>query len=327
MTILKPTAIIKPFCTAGDKVLPSVGADSLKANQQTGFPVSQSTILPIGETVKRPEMNGVFNLYSQFILWLTSGGQSTFEQAVSDENGGYPINVILFDFASKKYVRSLHDNNTANFVVTPSLINGVDWEFFLLASDNTWTGANTFEDNLFFTGTAFGSGVLGETGLHLRSTVDTGLRIFYGNGFLGGAPIRGFNSTSEGFGLNFLGGGNGVFYEKNNSEIATLADIDEVRSLLFGIDQTWQNVTGSRSFGVQFINATEKPIALSVLCILPNSSSTALLLIDGAARALFANNGGAGTQITVFSVIEPNTSYEITGSNGAVLNLWTELRA
>lgn len=129
MAITKPTAITKPFSVNGDYVLPPTSPDSFQANQDTGFPPSQSVILPAGTPVKRDELNGVFKLYSQFILWLTAGGQSTFEQSISDANSGYPKETVLWCKSINGYLVSLIDNNTANFVTTPSYINdNINWK-------------------------------------------------------------------------------------------------------------------------------------------------------------------------------------------------------
>jgi len=40
MSLTAPNPIIKPFCNTGTQVAPPVGADSLVANQETGFPDS-----------------------------------------------------------------------------------------------------------------------------------------------------------------------------------------------------------------------------------------------------------------------------------------------
>ena len=125
MAIIKPSAITKPFCNSGDKVSPPNGADTYKANQETGFPNSQSVALPLGTPVERDEMNGLLNLYTQFILWLTAGGQPTFEQSISDQNGGYPAGIILYNNSNHTFQRSLIDNNTANFITTPSYLNDI----------------------------------------------------------------------------------------------------------------------------------------------------------------------------------------------------------
>lgn len=128
MSLTAPNPIIKPFCNTGTQVAPPVGADSLVANQETGFPDSQATPLPIGTEVQQNEMNGVLRLYTSLLLWLNSGGQFTFNQAFSDANNGYALDNILWCASNSTFQRSLVANNTANFVTTPSYINdGINW--------------------------------------------------------------------------------------------------------------------------------------------------------------------------------------------------------
>ena len=128
MAITKPTAITKAFASNGDYVLLPANPDTYQANQDTGFPRSQEIALPEGTTVKRNEINGIFNLYSQYILWLSSGGQPTFEQIISDAHNGYSKNVVLWCESIKDFLISLKDNNTANFITNPNYINdNVHW--------------------------------------------------------------------------------------------------------------------------------------------------------------------------------------------------------
>lgn len=129
MPVQKPQLISKPFAANGDRILPPNSASALVANQDTGYPERQQQPLDEnGLPVNRAETNGNFNLYSQHILWVETGGQYTFEQEISDEIGGYNINSILWCASNNTYQRSLTNNNTANFVTNPEYINdGTNW--------------------------------------------------------------------------------------------------------------------------------------------------------------------------------------------------------
>lgn len=128
MSLTPPNPIIKPFCNSGTQVTPPVGADTFVANQETGFPDSQATPLPVGTEVQQDQMNGVLKLYTSLILWLNSGGQFTFNQTFSDANNGYAKDNILWCESTSSFQRSLIDNNTANFVTNPSYIDdGIHW--------------------------------------------------------------------------------------------------------------------------------------------------------------------------------------------------------
>lgn len=124
-----PDPIIKPFSNTGDNAAPPLGPISTAANQETGFPILESTPLNAGGIpVTREEFNGALNFYTKQILALASGWTPTFNQAVSDEQGGYPLGAILYDVASNSYQRSLIDNNTFNFITNASYLNdGIHW--------------------------------------------------------------------------------------------------------------------------------------------------------------------------------------------------------
>lgn len=128
MSLTPPNPIIKPFCNSGTQITPPVGADTFVANQETGFPDSQATPLPVGTEVQQDQINGILKFYTSLILWLNSGGQFTFNQAFSDANNGYAKDNILWCESTSSFLRSLIDNNTANFVINPSYIDdGIHW--------------------------------------------------------------------------------------------------------------------------------------------------------------------------------------------------------
>lgn len=130
MTIIIPDPITKPYCNTGAKVTTPVGTSTTVANQETGFPPLQATPLNAGGIpVDIEQFNGVLNLYSQQIQALVSGAKFTFNQAVSDANGGYPLGIILYCESNNSYQKSLIANNTFNFVTTPSYIDdGINWK-------------------------------------------------------------------------------------------------------------------------------------------------------------------------------------------------------
>lgn len=130
MAIIIPDPIIKPFCNTGDKNLPPITTSTSVQNQETGIPPLQATKLGLGGIpVSREEFNGTMNFYTQQIQALVSGVQFTFNQAVSDENSGYPANVILYDFESGTQQLSLIPNNSFNFVTNRTYFNdGIHWK-------------------------------------------------------------------------------------------------------------------------------------------------------------------------------------------------------
>lgn len=140
----QPDPIVNAFAYDGDiDSLPPTDVDPDVANEQTGFPPSQSTPLGAGGfPVNRRQTNGVLSFYTNFTLWSQAGGQYTFESDIADA-GGYNAGMILYCASNQSYQVSLIDDNTANFVTTPSYVNdGVNW------LQLTNAGANTFSSTV-----------------------------------------------------------------------------------------------------------------------------------------------------------------------------------
>jgi hypothetical protein len=134
MPLAIPSVIGAPFCSAGtlgtDYVLPSAIASGTVVSQPNGVPIIQEQPLTAGGLpVSRKEWNGSVRFYSNFLVWLNAGGQFTFDAAVVAQ-GGYSVGMILFDYATNRQVISLINNNTNNFVSTPSFIDNTNWAYY-----------------------------------------------------------------------------------------------------------------------------------------------------------------------------------------------------
>ena len=129
-----PPVLLKPFANSGDKnTIPELATGTQRASLDEGFPPITSTPLSQGGIPpERADFNGLGNMLSTQYFYLQNGGKFTFNQDVSDAIGGYPQNSILqyLDTNTGEFyqVRSLINNNTYNFNVTPSYIDGLKWE-------------------------------------------------------------------------------------------------------------------------------------------------------------------------------------------------------
>lgn len=129
-----PPVLLKPFADSGDKNnIPETATGTQQASLDEGFP--PVTSLPLtqgGIPPERKDFNGLGNLLSKQYFYLQNGGRFTFNQDVSDAIGGYPQNATLWfkdEALGVNYpVTSLINNNTYNFVTTPSYIDGVKWK-------------------------------------------------------------------------------------------------------------------------------------------------------------------------------------------------------
>lgn len=91
-----------------------------------------------------------------------------------------------------------------------------------------------------------------------------------------------------------------------------------------GVNQTWQNVTASRSFGVTYTNTTGKPIMVAVTSY--NSATAAQNLSLYVNGIVTVNSGSSygGTAMSICVIIPNNVSYYFV-TNGSA-NKWFELR-
>lgn len=92
-----------------------------------------------------------------------------------------------------------------------------------------------------------------------------------------------------------------------------------------GYNQTWQNVTGSRSLGSTYTNSTGKPIAVSAYVDNLNAGTNIRInvngvIIDGSI------SGQNNFPSTVFGIIPVGATYSITSIGGGNLLRWVELR-
>ena len=150
--IIQPLAISQPVAVSGIKnTIPENATGSNLASIQEGFP-QKTMISPQdgGEPPYGQDFNGLFYLSTDQRVYTQNGGIITFNQDVSDAIGGYPQGAILDYYVSSTQsfskVVSLIDNNTNNFVTTPSYIDGVNWELL------NFGGANIDLSNLSETG-------------------------------------------------------------------------------------------------------------------------------------------------------------------------------
>lgn len=93
-----------------------------------------------------------------------------------------------------------------------------------------------------------------------------------------------------------------------------------------GINQTWQDVTSSRSSGVTYTNTTGKPIFIFIKGITGTGSNISLT-INGIAIGIFSTAGtGVLIDLPLPFVIPNGATYSCTSAPGATINKWLELR-
>lgn len=108
----------------------------------------------------------------------------------------------------------------------------------------------------------------------------------------------------------------------NSTKIATTAFVN---SLVPGVTQTWQIVTGSRAFGTTYTNNTGRQIEVKVLASTTIGSSNVTCTISGVAVPFGAwYSEGTFTNFVGHATIPAGATYNIA-SPGTLVS-WAELR-
>lgn len=147
---MKSTDIVQPLAMASvfaEDVYSSSGTTNFEIPAATsssatdtcvlddGFlPITSESLDDGGIAPSRSNFNGMFYLSTDQRVFLQNGGIITFDSNVSTAIGGYPRGAVLGYVDSNGnfgYVKSLIDDNTYNFVTTPSYINGTYWVYAL----------------------------------------------------------------------------------------------------------------------------------------------------------------------------------------------------
>lgn len=102
-----------------------------------------------------------------------------------------------------------------------------------------------------------------------------------------------------------------------------LPNVDQI----LGVGQTWQDVTGSRAFGVTYTNTTGKPIEILVTPSISTNGTVTLSINGTVVSTLGSFAGTTGSETKPLSAIIPDgDTYLLTNVSGGVALTWFELR-
>ena len=93
---------------------------------------------------------------------------------------------------------------------------------------------------------------------------------------------------------------------------------------IFGIGQTWQDMTASRAIGVTYLNNTGKPIEVIVSIGITNTLNDKFFNINGVIIGVVPGNSTTGSNIWTF-IVPNGSTYSLGGSNYSIVK-WMELR-
>jgi hypothetical protein len=92
-----------------------------------------------------------------------------------------------------------------------------------------------------------------------------------------------------------------------------------------GSNQTWQDVTGSRTYGTIYTNTTGKPIEVTIYGNNPNSASDYRIIVNGIIAGI--NATGTSNWCGVTAIVPNGATYQCLASAGSFnITTWSELR-
>ena len=117
---------------------------------------------------------------------------------------------------------------------------------------------------------------------------------------------------------------NNTVTSTSTAQALTAAQGKVLNDQAFGVGQTWQDVTGSRSSGVTYTNNTGKPITVIVSIRDSNLYDGVLVYVGGVVIIDVDDIGAQGT--TPYTFVVPNGSTYSVTVNSNTIRHWSELR-
>ena len=98
----------------------------------------------------------------------------------------------------------------------------------------------------------------------------------------------------------------------------------KLKQTVFGVGQTWQNLTSSRVSGTIYTNTTGRPIAVKVSSNYTSSSNTLFLYVNEIEVQQIRQDADGSVNAWADLIVPSGSSYRIDSSNG--FSNWSELR-
>lgn len=98
-----------------------------------------------------------------------------------------------------------------------------------------------------------------------------------------------------------------------------------LNAAMFGVGQTWQDLTASRALNTTYTNTTGKTIFVVMSFTVTNNYDLTKIVVGGLELTAPLEYGGGGITPCLSFPVPNNTSYAVNAAYGAV-NKWSEFR-
>ena len=306
-----PDLIPEPFAQSGDKnTIPlerAIADPVYRASWKAGFP--PDTRLPKdlgGEAPDGLDFNGILNVLSQAIVFMQKGNAYQFDASLAP----YPIGALVRSNDNLTTYQSTVVSNSNN----PNS-NMTGWRVY--------NGSGFIVDNLTTNDSA--KALSAAKGKALQDNKLEANKVGAANGVASldantKVPISQLpNASTTAIGAVQL---NNTLTSASTSQAATAAQAKALNDQAFGVGQTWQDLTSSRSKGVTYKNNTGRPIQVKVIC--GNAQNQFGIQFYVGSSMFDYPDIPQGTVIEINFIIPAGNTYRATGNDA--ISSWWELR-
>jgi len=142
--------------------------------------------------------------------------------------------------------------------------------------------------------------------------------------------LNGNTGQSVNTSTTFMSAGSALayIYRLSSTTWFPIDSIPRLQNVPIGVDQTWQNVVGSRALGAPYTNSTGRPIMVSVSISGSPNNGAFYMTIGGVIIGYQGVQAVASAVMlaTITAIVPPGAVYRADDYSGASLNTWAELR-
>lgn len=301
-----PDLVLAPFAQDGEKnPIPlelSIGDPVYRASWKTGFPPDTRIPKDIGgEPPDGLDFNGILNVLSQAIVFMQKGNAYQFDVSLAP----YPIGALVRsndNLTTFQSTIALNSNNPNSNMTGWRVYNGFGFIVDNLTTNDSAKALSAAQGKALQENKLESNKVGAANGV---ASLDANTKV----------PIVQLpNASTTAIGAVQL---NNTLTSVSTAQAATAAQAKVLSDRDFGIGQTWQDVTLSRSLDTTYTNNTGKPIQIFINL---NFGQTGFFVLNGIPLQITDFDGASFISLTI-----PNTNTYSVSSPAGVIR-WLEMR-
>lgn len=307
-----PDLILIPFAQDGEKnTIPvelSIGDPVYRASLKAGFPPDTRIPKNIGgEAPDGLDFNGILNVLSQAIVFMQKGNAYQFDTALAP----YPIGALVRsndNLTTFQNIEPLNSNNPNSNMTGWRIYNGSGFIVDNLTTNDSAKALSAAQGKILQDNKLESSKVAAANGV---ASLDVNSRV----------PVAQLpNASTTAIGAVQL---NNTLTSVSTSQAATAAQAKVLGDRDFGIGQTYQDVTSSRTSGAMYTNGTSRPIQIIVEVASFGGGELNTVEVGGVVIAS-GDWGIDGMKATFTFTVPIGVTYKLT--TNATITRWVELR-